>query len=145
MPCLHVSYQLKEFVRDDESSVSVNAFVKRAQALVTLISQGITPNALVNLDKAGKESLGPLVSGLIALASTGDKTFAVKFGGLVTAAQNALSNVLHAMPAVDFVEAILFMLRSDNLSVCAPFLWYLPTRSAHQFFCHRYKSALWRL
>ncbi|KXN83997.1 U3 small nucleolar RNA-associated protein 10 [Leucoagaricus sp. SymC.cos] len=115
-PANHIPALLDHTI-DGELTVSASTCVKRAQALVTLIDQGIQPNTLTNLDEAGKKLLGSLVSGLIVLASVSDQTSGVKFSGLATAAHKALNKVLSAMPAPDFVQVILFMLDSETRNI----------------------------
>ncbi|KAF9451337.1 hypothetical protein P691DRAFT_663457 [Macrolepiota fuliginosa MF-IS2] len=108
---------LLDHILDGESTVSPGTYVKRAQALVTMIGQAIQSNTLVGLDKSGKESLSSLVSGLITLATVGDNVPGVKFGGLAATAQATLGKVFNAMPAMDFIQAIASMLTSDGMII----------------------------
>ncbi|KAJ3564821.1 hypothetical protein NP233_g8044 [Leucocoprinus birnbaumii] len=108
---------LLDQIVDGESTGSANTYVKRSQALITLIGQGIQPDTLMQLGQHEKELSGSLVTGLIMLASTADTSSGTKYGALAAAAQKSLSKVLSAMPALDFVQAVLFMLRSDNTNV----------------------------
>jgi len=91
--------------------------VKRSQALITLIGQGIQPDTFVHLDNSAKTLLGSLVSGLIALASVDDTT-ANKSGTVGATAQKTLGKVLTLMPAADFVQTVPSLLSSENLNVC---------------------------
>ena len=107
----------QNFLRDGESTVSAQAYMKRSQALVTLIHQAIQSDTFVDLDNSARKLLGSLVSGLITLASVNDTT-ANRFGTVSAATQKTLKKILTVMPAAGFVQTIPSMLESEDLDVC---------------------------
>ncbi|TFK37695.1 hypothetical protein BDQ12DRAFT_685121 [Crucibulum laeve] len=105
---------------DTEHATSPSLLTKRrAQALVIFVGYALKSSTLETTDVSEERTtINPLVSHLIALAVLPEGTNSDgKVGDIVQAARFAVSRALGVMSAVDFVDAVLSMLETDDKNV----------------------------
>ncbi|KAJ6619037.1 hypothetical protein B0H10DRAFT_1194701 [Mycena sp. CBHHK59/15] len=106
---------------EDQLLPSLSAFKRRAQALVTFVGYGLKmspPTAAASTSVPEGGAMSDLVSLLIALATArGGSTPDTKVEDISQAARSSLSKALGCMSVVDFIDAILSILKSGDSRV----------------------------
>ncbi|KAJ6630100.1 hypothetical protein B0H10DRAFT_1984968 [Mycena sp. CBHHK59/15] len=106
---------------EDQLLPSPSAFKRRAQALVTFVGYGLKmspPTAAASTSVPEGGAMSDLVSLLIALATArGGSTPDTKVEDISQAARSSLSKALGCMSVVDFIDAILSILKSGDSRV----------------------------
>lgn len=92
---------------------------RHAQALITFVGFGFKPTtATTSESSAEKETLNTLVSTLITLASLqGSGTPETRVDEISQAARGSLNRLLGVLPAVDFIDASLSMIETNDYNV----------------------------